>query len=85
MAEDMSDKAREVASDLVDKAQEAVERNRDRIDGAIDKAEELADRATGGRFSDKIERAGDAARDRVGDVASDDTAGEQGPQSKLKP
>ena len=80
MADNMRDKAKDVASDLADKAQDAIERNRDRIDGAIDKAEDLADRATGGRLSDQIGRATDTARERLDDVSAED-----GPPSKRNP
>ncbi|HUR52080.1 MAG TPA: antitoxin [Mycobacteriales bacterium] len=45
--------------DLVEKGRELVEDPVDALKSGIDKAEELADKATGGKISDKIIAAGD--------------------------
>lgn len=45
--------------DVIDKGKELAEEHADQIKAGIDKAEELADKATKGRYSDKIVAAGD--------------------------
>ncbi|QBJ97424.1 antitoxin [Rhodococcus sp. ABRD24] len=47
---------------LVGKGQELAAEHSDKVQGAIDKAASLADEKTGGKYSDKIDKAADAAR-----------------------
>jgi antitoxin protein of toxin-antitoxin system len=47
--------------DLKSKAEEAVVERKDQIQGAVQKAGEVADQRTGGKYHDKIEKAGGKA------------------------
>ena len=49
-----------------------VAEHEDKIDGAIDKGAELADKATGGKFGDKIDAGADFLKDKVEDLAGKD-------------
>ena len=53
------------AKDLAGKAQELAGEHSDQVKQGLEKAEGLADKATGGKFSDQIESAGDKAADYV--------------------
>lgn len=48
--------------ELKNKAEELVSEHADTIDTAIDKAAELADKATDGKYADKIDGAADALK-----------------------
>ena len=74
---DFVDKAKEKAQDLVGQ-------NEERIESTIDKAKEFVDDKTGGRFSEQIDKAADAARSTVSNIAPE-PEGEEGPPSKLTP
>ena len=54
---DLSDKAKDFANS--DKGEKAT-------DAGIDKAEQAASQKTGGKYDDKIDKAGDAADGKVG-------------------
>lgn len=47
--------------DFKSKAEEAVVERKDQIQGAVQKAGEVADQRTGGKYHDKIEKAGGKA------------------------
>ena len=57
--------------DLVEKGKELAEDHADTIKAGIDKAEELADKATGGKISDKIIAAGDQVEKLLPDTDGD--------------
>jgi hypothetical protein len=65
------------------KAGGLVDKHGDKIENVIEKAEDLADRATGGRFHDKIEKAGDKAKEGIGKLAREGKDG--GPPPKTTP
>ena len=60
--------------ELLGKGKKAAEEHGDQIKAGIDKVEELTDRATKGKFSDKIVAAGDKLEKLVPD--KDDEPGE---------
>ncbi|AVP67562.1 antitoxin [Rhodococcus hoagii] len=47
---------------LVNKGQELAAEHSDKVQGVIDKAADLADDKTGGKYSDKIDKAAEAAK-----------------------
>jgi hypothetical protein len=47
---------------LVDKVKGFLSQHRDQVDKAIDKAGDLADKKTGGKYADKIDKAQEQAR-----------------------
>lgn len=47
---------------IVDKGREFAAQNPDKIDDAIEKAGDLADRKTGGKYADQVDKVQDAAR-----------------------
>ena len=55
------DKARDKAKDALSKAHEMAEEHADQMKAGIDKAENLANKATKGKFADKIEAIGEKA------------------------
>ncbi len=57
MFDDMTNKAKDLASEHADK-----------IHDGIDKAADFADEKTGGRFSDQIDSGADMAKDQVEDL-----------------
>lgn len=63
------------AQDLKAKASELAREHHSRIDSGIDKAADLADKATKGKYGDKVDRAATKAKDVVDDVSKDDGPG----------
>ncbi len=49
------------AKNLAEKAEELAKEHPDQVKSALGKAEELADKQTGGKFTDQIKSAGDKA------------------------
>ncbi|CAM2771992.1 antitoxin [Prescottella defluvii] len=47
---------------LVDKGQELAAEHSDKVQDVIDKAADIADEKTGGKYSDKIDKAAEAAK-----------------------
>jgi hypothetical protein len=56
------------AKDLAAKAEELAGEHADQVKQGIDKAADLADKATGGKYSDQIDKAGNQATDYVKDL-----------------
>jgi hypothetical protein len=54
-------------SNLFDKAKDLLRQHGDKVDRGLDKAAELADRKTGGKHRDQIDRIVDEAKKRTGD------------------
>jgi hypothetical protein len=48
--------------DMIDKAKDAVGGNKEAVKGGIDKAADAADKATGGKASDKIDSGAEQAK-----------------------
>lgn len=63
------------AKQLADRAQGLAVDHADSVKGGIDKAGGLADKATGGRFTDKINAAGNKAAEQVSKL--EDRRGQQ--------
>ena len=63
------DKAKELAIDVKDKISDLVGDNEEKITGAIDKAGEFVDDKTKHKYTDKIDRAQEAAKSAVSKVA----------------
>ena len=53
------------AKDLLGKAEELAAEHADVVKEGLDKAEDLADQATGGKYTEQIDSAGDKAADYV--------------------
>ena len=73
------DKAKEAAQDAASKAKVAAEKAKDyaadhteQMKGAIDKAGGVADRATKGKFSEKIDKVGEKAGAAVDKLKKDE-------------
>jgi hypothetical protein len=62
--------------DLAKQAQEAVAERKDQIAGAVDRASVAADQRTGGKYSEKIAKAGQKATGVVEKLAGDAPAGD---------
>jgi MT0933-like antitoxin protein len=71
------DKAKDLATDIKEKVTGYVGENEEKIHGAVDKTGEFIDDKTKGRFSEKIDKAQDAAKNAVTKIggASGDDAG----------
>ena len=67
------DKAKELAIDVKDKISDLVGDNEEKITGAIDKAGEFVDDKTKHKYTDKIDRAQEAAKSAVSKVAGSDS------------
>lgn len=71
-AKDLGDKAKDTAKDLSDKAKDAVDTAKDAVtseektDKVLDDIAGAANKATGGKFADKIDAARNAADDKLG-------------------
>jgi hypothetical protein len=63
---------KERAQEAASKAKDFAADHTDQVKGAIDKAEGLADKATKGKYSDKIEKAGGKAGAAVDKLKKDD-------------
>ena len=61
----------EKLKELVQYLQNAVFRHQDKVHGAVDSVGNVANKATKGKFEDKIAKAGEKAHAGVGKVASD--------------
>ncbi|HEX2192554.1 MAG TPA: antitoxin [Acidimicrobiales bacterium] len=57
---------------LFDKAKDLAQDNADKLDGVIDKAADVVDEKTGGKYSYKIDKAADAARNALDDQPGDE-------------
>jgi hypothetical protein len=66
------DKAKELATDVKDRVTDLVGENEEKITGAIDKAGEFVDDKTKGKYTEKIDRAQEAAKSAVSKVAGSD-------------
>jgi uncharacterized protein YjbJ (UPF0337 family) len=66
------DKALKSGKDAAGKAKEFAADHTDQLKGAIDKAEGLADKATKGKYTEKIEVAGGKAEAAVEKLKKDD-------------
>ena len=66
------DKAKDLATDIKEKVSTYVEENEEKIKGAVEKTGEFSDDKTKGRFTDKIDKAQDAAKKAVDKVAHTD-------------
>ena len=71
-AKDLGDKAKGIAEDLGDKAKDAVDAAKDAVaseektDKVLDDITGAANKATGGKFADKIDASRNAADDKLG-------------------
>ena len=63
------DKAKELATDIKDKVTDLVGENEEKITGAIDKTGEFVDDKTKHKYTEKIDRAQEAAKSAVSKVA----------------
>ena len=68
------DKAKGVAGDLKDKVSDLVDKHDGKIDSAVDKTADFVDDKTGGKFSDRIGRAKDAAHGAVDKLSGGGTS-----------
>jgi hypothetical protein len=59
------DKAKDLATDIKEKVAGYVGENEEKIHGAVEKTGDFIDDKTKGRFSDKIDKAQDAAKNAV--------------------
>ena len=59
------------AKKLAEQAQDLAAEHKDEVKQGLDKVEELADKATGGKYSDQIASAGDKAEGFVEGLKSD--------------
>jgi hypothetical protein len=75
------DKAKDLARGLGGKAKTTVGDNAEKIDGGIDKAADFVDEKTKGKYSDKIEKAQDAAHRAVEKVGKEDGGDDGAPGS----
>jgi uncharacterized protein YjbJ (UPF0337 family) len=66
------DKAKDFAKGLSGKAKTTVGENQEKIDGGIDKAAGFVDDKTKGKYTEKIEKAQDAAHRAVDKIGGDD-------------
>lgn len=71
--DELLDEAKTAAGDLGGTAKDQLAEHGDDIEGAIDKVADLADQATGGKFTDKI----DDAAAKLKDVAAEQAEGGQ--------
>lgn len=79
---------KERAVEAATKAKEFAVEHRDQVKGGIDKAEELADKATKGRYRDKIHKVGeraDGAVDKLAEKSGDKPAEASGVQPADEP
>jgi len=51
--------------DFIDKAKDIAAENEEAVQAGIDKAADMADEKTGGKYSDQIDQAAEAAKDYV--------------------
>jgi hypothetical protein len=65
--------------DLAKQAQEAVAERKDQITEAVDRASVAADQRTGGKYSERIAKAGQKATGVVEKIAGDSAAGGEAP------
>ncbi|OUZ09943.1 hypothetical protein BHE97_09015 [Aeromicrobium sp. PE09-221] len=65
------------AQDAKQRAGEAMQGREDDIHSAVDKVRDLADQATGGKFTSKIDEAADRLKQAADDMSVDDGEGEQ--------
>jgi len=63
------DRFKKQADGIRDKAADVAASQNDKIDAGIDKAADLANKATGGKFDDKIDSAADKAKEGVDKLA----------------
>jgi uncharacterized protein YjbJ (UPF0337 family) len=78
------DKAKDFAKGLSGKAKTTVGENQEKIDGGIDKAAGFVDEKTKGKYSEKIEKAQDAAHravDKIGGDEGNEGSGGDQPQA----
>jgi hypothetical protein len=77
------DKAKDIATDIKEKVTEFVGENEEKIHGGIEKTGEfIDDKLTKGRFSEKIDKAQDAAKNavtKIGSAGESDDPGDPGP------
>ena len=71
--EDLSQKAQ----DAKERAGEAMQDREDDIHAAVDKVRDLADQATGGKFTGKIDEAADRLKQAADDMSADEGEDEQ--------
>lgn len=62
----MSEQQNLSGGEIVDKASDLAQQNPDAARSMIDKVEDAVDTATGGRFSEQIDKAGDLIEDKLG-------------------
>ncbi len=65
------DKLKKSTADVTDKARDVATEHGDKIDDGIDKAADLADDKTGGKHTDKIDKAADTAKGMVDKLEGD--------------
>jgi MT0933-like antitoxin protein len=70
---------------LKDKAEGAVVERKDQIQQAVQKAGEVADQRTGGKYHDKIEKAGDKALGLVDSMGGSEASSESSSPPPLDP
>jgi hypothetical protein len=54
-----------------DKAQDALGQHGDKVEQGVDKGREFADKKTGGKYSDQMQRGADEIKERFGDRGQD--------------
>jgi hypothetical protein len=52
---------------FLDDAEKLVDQHDEQVDDAIEKAGDLADKQTGGKYSEQVDRAQDVAQEKTGD------------------
>ncbi|HWV26655.1 MAG TPA: antitoxin [Aeromicrobium sp.] len=63
------DRFKKQSGDLKDKAADLAASQNDKIDAGIDKAADLASKATGGKYDEKIDAAADKAKEGLDKLA----------------
>jgi uncharacterized protein YjbJ (UPF0337 family) len=77
------DKAKQAIGQAKDRAGHLAGQHADKIEQAIDKGGSYLDKRTGGKYSDKIEKAGDSAKSAASNLADQHHEAEQ-PRSSTK-
>lgn len=81
-AKDLFEKAKRAAVDGVEKVKRAAAQNPDKVRGGIDKVTQTADKVTKGKYTDKIQTAGNKVEEAVQKQAHKPTPGANSPANQ---
>ena len=68
----MLDKAKDMAGGLRDKVGDLFDGNEEKLDNAVDKTGDVVDDKTGGKFSDQMDKAQNAAKQGIDALGNED-------------